>query len=127
MLYQSGIPIAMTCGSSDGGKNIANSKLDVTPHMDQVLTGISAEHFDKLLKSEDPGGGLMRRNLWYRPTRRPQLNLQTLCRLRQRFQVCRIDIAWLTFSIGRRGAATSPRRLGRPLAPILAGRMFRVS
>jgi len=33
-------------------KNIANSKLDVTLHMDQVLTGISAEHFDKLLKSD---------------------------------------------------------------------------
>jgi polyisoprenoid-binding protein YceI len=33
-------------------KNIANSKLDVTLHMDQVLTGVSAEHFDKLLKSD---------------------------------------------------------------------------
>jgi polyisoprenoid-binding protein YceI len=33
-------------------KNIANSKLDVTLHMDQVLTGIPGEHFDKLLKSD---------------------------------------------------------------------------
>jgi polyisoprenoid-binding protein YceI len=33
-------------------KNIANSKLDVTLHMDQVLTGEGPEHFDKLLKSE---------------------------------------------------------------------------
>jgi len=33
-------------------KNIGNSKLDVTLRMDQVLTGVAVEHFDKLLKSE---------------------------------------------------------------------------
>jgi polyisoprenoid-binding protein YceI len=33
-------------------KNIGNSRLDVTLHMDKVLTGVAAEHFDKLLKSE---------------------------------------------------------------------------
>jgi polyisoprenoid-binding protein YceI len=33
-------------------KNIANSKLEVTLHMDKVLTGVAAEHFDKLLKSD---------------------------------------------------------------------------
>lgn len=33
-------------------KSLASSKLDVTIHMDQVLTGVPAEHFDKLLKSD---------------------------------------------------------------------------
>ena len=33
-------------------KNLASSKLDVTIHVDQVLTGVPAEHFDKLLKSD---------------------------------------------------------------------------
>jgi polyisoprenoid-binding protein YceI len=33
-------------------KNVAGSKLDVTVHMDKVLTGVPAEHFDKLLKSD---------------------------------------------------------------------------
>jgi polyisoprenoid-binding protein YceI len=33
-------------------KNIGNSKVEIVLRMDQVLTGVAAEHFDKLLKGE---------------------------------------------------------------------------